>query len=172
MDETILEKALAGELEEEGAENVFMSEVGWATFMDKEANSSYAMNERVSKAKDGYFTPDVFSNPIDVAKSWFESMQGVVADPLTAVAMTISNDESGARSYPTGLGEVDARTIKPKVKDWDKTKRVTGIPGFNLFGSPGAKQDLPGGFGSGGEPSPPKTKGGFGGLKNPFGGDN
>jgi len=35
MDETILEKALAGELEEEGAENMFMSEVGWATYLDK-----------------------------------------------------------------------------------------------------------------------------------------
>ena len=37
MDETILEKALAGELEEEGAENVFMSELGWATYLDEKA---------------------------------------------------------------------------------------------------------------------------------------
>merc|ERR1719424_688371 len=67
MDETILEKALAGELEQEGAENVFMTEVGWATYLDKEAKQSYNMNERVSMAQDGYFTADIFSNPIDVA---------------------------------------------------------------------------------------------------------
>lgn len=65
MDETILEKALAGELEEEGAENVFMSEVGWATYLDKNAGGSYNMNQRPSMADDGYFTPDVFSNPLD-----------------------------------------------------------------------------------------------------------
>jgi len=150
MDETILEKALAGELEEEGAENVFMSEVGWASYLDKQAGSSYAMNERVSQASDGYFTPDVFSNPVDVLKSWWASMQGVASDPLEAGFPTISNDQTGARSYPKGATEIDARTIKPKVKDFDKSKRVTGIPGFNLFGSPGAKQNLPGGFGSGG----------------------
>ena len=67
MDETIMEKALAGELEQEGAENVFMSELGWATYLDKNAGSSYNMNERPSKASDGYFTPDAFSNPIDGA---------------------------------------------------------------------------------------------------------
>ena len=67
MDETILEKALAGELEQEGAENVFMSEVGWATYLDKNAGSSYNMNQRVSQADDGYFTPDVFSSPVDGA---------------------------------------------------------------------------------------------------------
>jgi len=149
MDETILEKALAGELEEEGAENVFMSEVGWATYLDKQCGSSYAMNERVSQASDGYFTPDVFSNPVDVLKSWWESMQGVVSDPLESGFPTISNDQTGARSYPKGSTEIDARTIKPKVKDFDKKKRITGIPGFNMFGAPGAKSDLPGGFGSG-----------------------
>jgi hypothetical protein len=147
MDETIIQKALAGELEEEGAENVFMSEVGWASYLDKEAGSSYAMNQRVSKADDGYFTPDVFSNPVDVAKSWFESMKGVVNDPLEAGFMTISNDESGARSWGKGATEVDARTIKPKVKNFDKSMRVTGIEGVNVFGAPGAKAKLPGGFG-------------------------
>ena len=67
MDETIMEKALAGELEQEGAENVFMSELGWATYLDKNAGSSYNMNERPSMAQDGYFTADIFSNPIDGA---------------------------------------------------------------------------------------------------------
>ena len=37
MDETIIQKAFAGELEEEGAENVFMSELGWASYLDKQA---------------------------------------------------------------------------------------------------------------------------------------
>ena len=67
MDETIIQKAFAGELEEEGAENVFMSELGWASYLDKQAGSSYNMNERVSQASDGYFTPDVFSNPVEGA---------------------------------------------------------------------------------------------------------
>merc|ERR1712060_536780 len=65
MDETIMQKALAGELEEEGAENVFMSEVGWASYLDKEAKSSYNMNQRPSMADDGYFTPSIFSNPLN-----------------------------------------------------------------------------------------------------------
>ena len=65
MDETIIQKALAGELEEEGAENVFMSEVGWASYLDSAAGSSYNMNQRVSLADDDYFTPDIFSAPGD-----------------------------------------------------------------------------------------------------------
>lgn len=67
MDETLMEKALAGELEDEGAENVFMSEVGWATYLDQNAESSYNMNQRPSLAEDGYFTADIFSNPLDSA---------------------------------------------------------------------------------------------------------
>ena len=69
MDETIIENALAGTLEEEGAENCFMSEVGWATYLDENAGGSYNMNERPSLAEDGYFTPDVFSNPAEGAHS-------------------------------------------------------------------------------------------------------
>ena len=65
MDETIIQKALAGQLEEEGAENVFLSELGWATYLDDQAASSYNLNQRPSMADDGYFTADVFSNPID-----------------------------------------------------------------------------------------------------------
>merc|ERR1719171_909508 len=95
MDETILEKALSGELEAEGAENVFMSELGWASYLDKEAGSSYNLNQRPSMAEDGYFTPDLFSNPIDVLTSWVDSMKGVVADPLSVSFPTISNDKSG-----------------------------------------------------------------------------
>ena len=38
---------------------------------------------------------------------------------------------------------MNARTIKPKVKDFDPKKRIVGIPGFNAFGSPSSKQDLP-----------------------------
>merc|ERR1719440_463274 len=139
MDETILEKALAGELEEEGFENVFMSEVGWASYLDKEAGSSYNMNQRPSMAEDGYFTPDVFSNPIDVLGSWVESVKGAVSDPLSIAFPTISNDQSGARSYPKDGNEVLARTIKPKVKDFDPKKRIVGIPGFNAFGAPSSK---------------------------------
>jgi len=139
MDETIMEKAWAGELEEEGAENVFMSEVGWATYLDKSCGSSYAMNERVSRASDGYFTADIFSNPIDVIKDWWGAMQGVASDPFSAGFMTISNDKSGNRSFPKGATEIDARTIKPKKKEFNPKMRVTGIPGLNLFGAPSSK---------------------------------
>jgi len=65
MDETIIENALAGTLEQEGAENIFLSEVGWASYLDKEAKSSYNMNERPSLAEDGYFTASILSNPAD-----------------------------------------------------------------------------------------------------------
>jgi len=140
MDETIIEKALSGELEQEGAENVFMSEVGWASYLDAEAGSSYNMNERPSMAQDGYFTPDAFSNPLEVLGSWAESMKRVVSDPFAAGFMTISNDPNGARSFPKGATEKDARTIKPKVKNFDKKMRVTGIPGINVFGAPSSKQ--------------------------------
>lgn len=138
MDETMLEKALAGELEQEGAENVFMTEVGWATYLDKEAKQSYNMNERVSMAQDGYFTADIFSNPIDVASGWLNSMLRVAKDPLESSFMTISNDKSGSRSYGAA-NEVGARTIKPKVKNFDKDARMTNIPGYNLFGTPSSK---------------------------------
>merc|ERR1719389_604951 len=139
MDETIIEKALSGELEQEGAENVFLSELGWASYLDKEAGQSYNMNERVSQAGDGYFTPDIFSNPVDVVTSWFDSMKRVASDPLAASFMTISNDPNGKRSWGKGVTEINARTIKPKVKNFDKNMRITGIPGLNIFGAPGSK---------------------------------
>jgi len=141
MDETIMEKAWAGELAEEGAENVFMTEVGWATYLDEAAGSSYNLNQRVSLADDDYFTPTVFSNPVDVFTKWLASLKGVVEDPLSVGFPTITNDQSGARSYPTGATEISARTIKPKVKDFDPKLRVVGIPGLNLFGTPSSKQD-------------------------------
>jgi len=141
MDETILEKALAGELEEEGLENPFMSEVGWATYLDQNAGGSYNMNQRPSLADDGYFTADIFSNPIDVVTTWFDSLIGYAKNPLDKAFPTISNDPTGNRAYPDGMNEINARTIKPKVKDFDPKKRITGIPGYNVFGAPGSKQD-------------------------------
>merc|ERR1712094_60424 len=97
--------------------------------------SSYNMNERPSKASDGYFTPDIFSNPVEVLGSWVESMKRVASDPFAAGFMTISNDPNDARSFPKGSNEVSARTIKPKVKNFDKSMRVTGLPGINVFGA-------------------------------------
>merc|ERR1711865_765273 len=82
MDETLMEKALAGELEDEGAENVFMSEVGWATYLDQNAESSYNMNQRPSLAEDGYFTADIFSNPLDIVSDWFGTVKRAVGAPL------------------------------------------------------------------------------------------
>ena len=68
MDETVFERALAGELEEEGFENPFMSEVGWADYLDKNAKSSYNMNQRPSLADDGYYTASIVDNPLDGAR--------------------------------------------------------------------------------------------------------
>ena len=76
-----------------------------------------------------------------LAKLLLPAVQGVAADPLGAGFPTITNDPSGARSYPKGATEVNARTIKPKEKKLDqKGMRVTGIPGFNFFGTPSSKQ--------------------------------
>eukprot|EP00965_Chrysotila_dentata_P210255 6185794-Pleurochrysis_carterae.AAC.1 len=179
MDETIINKALSGELEEEGAENIFLSEVGWATYLDENAKSSYNMNQRPSLADDGYFTPSIFSNPLEVCPSrldtyknvdlriervllawfavvgaWKDSIVSAISRPLDVAFPTITNDETGGRSYPTGMthihsylaplhrstSEVKARTITPKEKDMDVSKRIVGVPGFNLFGSPSSKQ--------------------------------
>ena len=67
-------------------------------------------------------------------------MKRLAKDPLSVGFMTISNDVNGARSFPKGSTEVNSRTIKPKVKDFDKKMRVTGLPGVNVFGAPSSKQ--------------------------------
>ena len=45
------------------------SEAGWAAYLDQNAGSSYNMNQRPSLAEDGYFTPDIFSNPAEGKRS-------------------------------------------------------------------------------------------------------
>lgn len=62
-------------------------------------------------AQDGYFTPDVFSNPLDVLTSWTESMKRVASDPLAVAFPTISNDPEGLRTYGKGKNEFNARTL-------------------------------------------------------------
>ena len=74
-----------------------------------------------------------------VFSDWVESVKRAAGNPFETAFPTISNDQSGARSYPKGLNEVNARTIKPKVKDFSKDKRIVGIPGFNNFGTPSSK---------------------------------
>ena len=91
MDETIVKNTLDGTLEEEGLNNHWLSELGWASYLDKQGQS-YAMNEQASKAVDGYYTPDAFSNPLEVLGSWVESVKGVTADPLAVAFPTITND--------------------------------------------------------------------------------
>ena len=61
-------RGVQGTLEEEGAENPWMSEAGWADYLDKNAQSSYNMNQRPSKADDGYWTPGT-SRPA-AARTW------------------------------------------------------------------------------------------------------
>lgn len=129
MDETIFQKALAGKLSEEGAENVFMSELGWATYLDKEGQS-YAMNQKVSEADDGYFTPDAFSNPLKVIGSWAQSMKRVSKDPLNASFPSITNDPDGKRTYGA-QSEYESRTHQ-----LGKKYPTSGDGLFNLFGMP------------------------------------
>lgn len=132
MDETLFESALSGSLEQEGGDNVFMSELGWAVYLDKYAESSYNMNERFSEG--GYITPDLFDSPIKILEAYKNTLVTTFKDPLNACFMTISNDPQQKRSFPKGATEVDARTIKPKTKDFNPKLRIVGITGFNLFG--------------------------------------
>ena len=78
--------------------------------------------------------------PFAVIGSWVASMQRLAKDPFNTGFMTISNDPNDARSFPKGATEVNSRTIKPKVKNFDPKQRVTGIPGINVFGAPSSKQ--------------------------------
>ena len=127
MDETLFQNTLKGKLAEEGKENVFMSELGWATYLDKEGYS-YAMNQKVSEADDGYFTPDAFSNPLKVIGSWMESMNRVKNDPLAAAFPTITNDPDGKRSWGEGS------EFKSRTHQLDKSYPPSGDKLFNLFG--------------------------------------
>lgn len=132
MDETILKNTLEGTLEEEGFENHWLSELGWASYLDKQGQS-YAMNQQASKAEDGYYTPDAFSDPREVLGSWFESMKGVVSDPLAAAFPTITNDPTGNRSYGKGKIEYNARTLQYDNYYYDPINSGENL--FNLFGS-------------------------------------
>merc|ERR1719454_2487262 len=64
------------------------------------------MNERPSMAQDNYFTPDVFSNPLDVLVAWKDALVRVASDPLEASFMTISNDQYGALIWCWQRGQV------------------------------------------------------------------
>ena len=76
-----------------------------------------------------------------VVGDFVNGLKRVASKPLAVAFPSISNDESGARSYPKGYDEIKARTIAPKVKDFNPKLRITGIPGFNFFGTPSSKQD-------------------------------
>merc|ERR1711908_189537 len=105
-----------------------------ASYLDKEAKSSYNMNQRVSQADDGYFTPTFFSNPLEVLGSFKDGLLFSIGNPLGSAFPTISNDPSGNRAYPPGANEINARTIKPKVKDFDKPSSKSGNPLADFFG--------------------------------------
>ena len=91
------------------------------------------MNERASVAGDGYFTPDAFSNPLDVLGSWAESMKRVASDPMSVAFPTITNDMSGNRSYGKGKTEYNARTLQYDKYYYESIN--SGENFFNLFGS-------------------------------------
>ena len=48
-------------------------------------------------------------NRFAVLGSWVESVKGALSDPLSTAFPTISNDPTGARSYPQGSNEVQLR---------------------------------------------------------------
>ena len=91
------------------------------------------MNEQVSKARDGYFTPTAFSNPLKVIGSWGQSMARVAKDPMDSAFPTISNDPTGNRSYGEGKTEFNARTLQ--YEKYYKEPINSGENLFNLFGS-------------------------------------
>ena len=76
-----------------------------------------------------------------VIGDWIGTVKRAASAPLANSFLSISNDPKGARSFPKGYDEVKSRTIAPKVKDFDPKLRITGIPGFNLFGTPSSKQE-------------------------------
>lgn len=82
-------------------------------------------------------TPPLY---LTVVSDWFGTVKRAVGAPLATSFLSISNDPTGNRAWPKGYDEVKSRTIAPKVKDFDPKLRITGIPGFNLFGSPSSKQ--------------------------------
>merc|ERR1719324_2379239 len=96
------------------------------------------MNPRPSQIDD-YFTPSILSNPLDVAKSGLDGIKKAVSAPLDTAFPTISNDPTGTRSYPKGMSEVNARTIKPPKGGKEPT---SGQYLFNLFGNPWSSGDL------------------------------
>jgi len=79
-----------------------------------EHGQSYAVIGRESKAKVNNFTPDVSSKPIDNVQARLSPPERNAEDPLETAFSTISNDQSGARSWSKGK-EVKSRTLEPKV---------------------------------------------------------
>lgn len=136
MDDTLFEAALTGKLQEEGTEQVWLSEIGLAETMDKKYKSSYNMNERPSLSHDGFYTPDVFSSPTDIIASFLSGIKEALAAPLETGFPTIDNDQTGGRSWPKGTHEQTSRIIKPTKRDLHKKQlRVVGV-GINNWGAP------------------------------------
>lgn len=153
MDETFLEGLIdlvqgGSKLKDEGTEEFWKSEKGWSKYLDEKHEQSYAMNARPSLAgENGDDAPgagDIHllnAGPIDNAKALAKNIGKVIKDPLDAVFPTISNDPSGTRSWGKNQNEIMSRTIKPKVKDMDPSRRKS-VDGFNLFGSPAEWSDF------------------------------
>ncbi|KAG8465650.1 hypothetical protein KFE25_002957 [Diacronema lutheri] len=122
MDETLFDDILSDELEKEGAEKPWLSEAGWALYLDSQ-NSGYAMNEKVSEDFK-YFTAGIFGNPLEVIGDFFEGL-----DNMTAKMFPISKKYTA----PAGKGDKKGKPVKAEK---DKGLREVGKPGFaNIFGS-------------------------------------
>lgn len=127
---TLTEKvlhAITGEVptRPKGEDWFWLSEEGWADYLDKEYGQSYAMNERPSKTTYPKFNPN---NPIDIIKDAIEDSKRFARDPLEAMFPTIGGDTTGARSWGK-YSEVESRNFKPP-----KGYGPYGLKGGGFFG--------------------------------------
>jgi len=119
MDETLFDDILSDKLEQEGAASPWLSEAGWAVYLDKEG-IPYAMNDRVSDDFN-YFSATVFGNPFDVLGDFFENL-GNLGLMFRTKAPEFTLKGSGAK--------------EAAPKKADPSLREVGKPGvFNLFGA-------------------------------------
>jgi hypothetical protein len=134
MDETIYQnfgKTFFGDdgtdyLVEEGQEEFWRSEKGWARYLD-EQGQSYNMNPRPS-LDPSFDAPDLLDSPVDVLKSFIGSIKRIARDPADYYFPSLSNDMSGARSWGGG-SEVESRNHKPP-----KGFGARGLEGTGIFG--------------------------------------
>jgi hypothetical protein len=122
MDEWIIQDVIEGGFEvgeKRAKEAPWLSELGWAEEQTKQGRS-YAMNPVGTKG-----------SPLSaLGDDYLADAKRFVKDPLDVLFPTISNDNTGTRSFGNGVREVDARTIKPPPGFSEYGKSSSGFFGF------------------------------------------